>query len=129
MKTKGFTLIDTILAMCIASFCIMLMTTMVQTIAKIEIDDEAIQEKASIHQMRLIYALSKDFYLDGDMLAFTYQEKDFYYSFYEDKLLLNDGYQVFLNDLQEVYFSEKNSCYYLTYTKDMIEYEKVIIGC
>lgn len=129
VKLHAFTLLEAILAMMICTFCVILLGILIAMMVSIRWQPYLVSKESSIHQIRMLYALSKDQHLEGDMLAFHYLQRDFVFCFDEDKLILNDGYQVFFSSLQDVFFTSADACHYIHYRFQGEEYEKRIIGC
>lgn len=77
--------------------------------------------------MQLLYMLSSNHEIYGDMLYFQYGYDEMYFELMDDTLVLKDGYQVFLNDVKNARFYNKKGCTYIEYERDKT-YEK-IIGC
>ncbi len=128
MNRNGFTLIEVVLAMMVVSISVLLYTSIVQVMIRSKPALYISEDTTSIHQMRLIYALSKDISLDGDMLQFTYLTNEMYYDLQDDKLVLHEGYQVFFMDLEDAYFTKKGDCIYFRYERKNKVQER-IIGC
>lgn len=125
---KGFTMIETVFALMITSFGILLFSLIIQAAMKQTLLLHSGDDERSIHQMRMLFVLSKDYEIYGDMLYFHYQDKDMNFHFDKDKLILEDGYQVFFNDLQAASFTKEDHCYYFHYLRNN-EKRKRVIGC
>lgn len=125
---KGFTLIETILSLIVVSTCVVLLSMILQVALKRDYVLHSADDEKNIHQLRLLFVLSKDYEIYGDMLYFRYLDKDMNFYFKDRKLILEEGYQVFFNDLDAVDFKQKNGCYYIEYTRKK-EIRKRVIGC
>lgn len=123
----GFTMIEMLLSLWIVLCSVFLLASTLLILHKNDFKLYQEEDYAFINQMRLLFALSVDIHLEGDTLAFRYKENDMHYEYYENKLILQEGYQVFLNDIKEAYFEKKDSCYYLTYRRK--EKSTYLLGC
>lgn len=128
MNKKGFTLIEMLLALLICSVCTLLYSTFAYNMKGNDYPLYTSDDEIHIHQMRMLFALSKEIQLEGDMLAIHYLQKDLYFVFMDNKLVLQEGYQVFLMDVDDVYFKRRKGCYHLIYKRENKTYERVI-GC
>lgn len=124
---NGFTLIETILSLWITTLSLFLFTSSISILKSYKYDDFIIEDANFINQIQLIYALGENKTIENGMLHFYYNFNDLYFEFYHDKLILKEGYQIFLNHIKDVYFSQENGCVYLNYERN--EWHKEIIGC
>ncbi|NBK99682.1 MAG: type II secretion system protein [Erysipelotrichia bacterium] len=125
---KGYTLIETLISLLIVSICTLLLSSLLSIILKYEYVLHTGDDEKSIQQMRILYALSKEHEINGDMLYFTYRYQRMNYTFHNHKLILEDGYQLFLSDLDTAYFTNEKNCFYIHYKrKDKVR--KRVIGC
>ncbi|MDO4197738.1 MAG: hypothetical protein Q4D13_01950 [Erysipelotrichaceae bacterium] len=92
----------------------------------ISFDYNQINDDLSFCQLRRIMLIAYDQSLSHDSITFTYHNKEFRLSLVNSKLLLQPGTQIFLNDVESLYFIEINGCYVVRYTRKGKEYEKVI---
>lgn len=129
MNNKGFTFVEMIFSLCVTSLSILLLVSGLKILSKYNFQSYKSEDYAFIHQMRVLFALSMEPELEGDMLVFKYNNQDMYYENYNGKLILQEGYQVFLNDVEEVYFEKKGECIYLVYQREEENYQRKIIGC
>lgn len=123
---KGFTLVEAIFSLWITVISIMLLTSTLKLL-NIDYDSYSIEDSNFINQIQLIYALAEDITIDAGMLNYYYNFENMYFEVYNEKLVLKDGYQIFLNDIKDAYFKEEHNCVYLYYERK--EWNKTIIGC
>lgn len=126
--SKGFTMIEVIISLMITTICITLLSMMLKTIVSRDFLLYTADDESSIHQMRLLFVLSKDFEIHDDMLSFHYLDKDMQFNFSNNKLILEEGYQIFFMDLDSASFHKSNHCYYFRYCRNKKNKERVI-GC
>lgn len=125
---KGFTMIEVIISLMITSICVLLLSMMLKIVVNRDYSLYTADDESSIHQMRLLFVLSKDYQINDDMLYFRYLSKDMHFNFTNRKLILEDGYQVFFNHLDNAYFSVRNHCYYFNYQRGN-QIKDRVIGC
>lgn len=125
---KGYTLIEVVFSLMITSICILLLSSLLSIIVKRDFTLYNGDDEKNIHQMRLIFVLGKDYQIIDDMLYFRYLNKDMNYSLSNQKLILEDGYQVFFNDIDNASFQKEDDCYYFSYQRNKQSKERVI-GC
>lgn len=126
--SKGFTLIETLLSLLIVSFCSILFSLFLQIATKNDYNIYVGDDERSIHQMRLLFALSKNYEISNNMLYLRYLDKDMNFNFDGKRLILEDGYQVYFMELTSASFMKENDCYYFNYQRNKQTYRRVI-GC
>lgn len=125
---KGFTMIEVIFSLMITSICILLLSAILKIVVSRNYYLYTADDESSIHQMRLLFVLGKDYQLNDEMLYFRYLNKDMHFSFTNRKLILGDGYQVFFDDIDNAWFITKDHCYYFNYQRGNQRKDRVI-GC
>lgn len=128
INKSGFTLIEVIVSLFVISVSVILFSNVIAVLKRSDFHLYATKDNNSIHQMRFLYALSKEVNLDGDMLSFTTLDDEMYFELLDDRLVLQSGYQVFFMGLSDAYFYEKESCMYFAYERNQQWLERVI-GC
>lgn len=126
-KLKAFNLLEMIFALLLCSYAITIITTSLSLMKDREVLFKINEDKAFIRQMQLLYALAENIEINDHMLSFKYKNNSMYFIFENNKLILKEGYQVFLNEIENVYFKRKNKCVYLVYKRE--EWRNEIIGC
>lgn len=125
---KAFTMIEVIISLMITSICIVLLSMILKIVVSRDYSLYTADDESSIHQMRLLFVLSKDYQINDEMLYFRYLNKDMYFNFTNRKLILEDGYQVFFDKVDNAYFVLKDHCYYFHYQRGNQKKDRVI-GC
>lgn len=124
---KAFTLIEAIFAVWITMLSIQLLCTSFTLLNKNYSTLYKSEDLSFIYQMQLLFALSTEHKINGDMLYMKKGFDEIYFELYDRTLILKDGYQIFLNDVDEVYFEENDGCIYVCYKRD--KWNKEIVGC
>jgi len=94
--------------------------------AGIKFDYDEINDEIALCQLREILLISYDMHVSSNRLDFRYRNDDFRLSLVNEKLILQPGTQIFLNDIDDVSFKKSNGCIYVCYRKENHEYERVI---
>ena len=83
-------------------------------------------DEVSLCQLREMMLIAYDSTFSWNALQFRYKNKECILSQVGDKLLLQPGTQIFLADLDELHFQEKNGVIYVCYRRGKQEYERVL---
>ena len=97
-------------------------------VTEIGFDYNQINDEIAISQLREQMLISYDLKFSRNMLAFRYKNDDFRLSEVNGMLLLQPGTQIYLNDVEGLYFEKRNGCIYVVYERDGKEYEQVIVS-
>lgn len=124
----AFTLNEMLLSMWVVVFCAGFYATLLSSMNMKHFIDQSISDTSSIYQMRLIFALSKGFLVEKDALSLIYLGNEAEFVIVDDRIILQDGYQVFFSKIEEAYFQEEEYCVYLHYKRNQKEH-KAILGC
>ena len=89
-------------------------------------DYNEINDEIAIYQLREILLIAYDMDVSSDRLSFLYQNDDFRLSLVNRKLILQPGTQIYLNDIDSLYFYEKNGCICIHYERKNKTYDKVL---
>ena len=95
-------------------------------VGDIKFDYDLINDEIAMEQLRRILLISYDISVNEDGMSFIYHNKDFSLNCINNKLILQPGTQIFLNNIDSVNFVARDGCYVLIYRKGDKEYEKVI---
>lgn len=113
----GLIIITTMLPICALTF---------KYAGDINFDYNEINDEIALMQLRELMLISYDVYINNDSVDFIYKNKQFKLSNVNDKLILQPGTQIFLNDIDDLYFDERNSCIYVCYKRKNKNYERII---
>lgn len=88
---------------------------------------DEINDEISLLQLRRILLIAYDVQNNGSSLEFVYHNDDYYLSLNNNRLILQPGYQMFLDKVDDVSFIEKGNSIYIYYAKNNKEYKTPII--
>lgn len=113
----GFTMIEVLLALLGTSLCVLLCTQVAGVVANTTIGNDRVEDEIAVKQLQLILAQSEIQSVEADMLSFYYHEDIFRLVLYKDKLVKRKGYEVILQNIDELRFEQKNACVFLHYRR------------
>ena len=94
--------------------------------SKIPFDYSEINDEICLQQLRDQLLISYDMNISADKLSFIYKNKNFTLSLVNRKLLLQPGTQIYLNDVDNLYFETKDGCIYVCYEKGNKQFERIL---
>jgi len=94
-------------------------------VSKIDFNYNEINDELALCQLREYLLISYDIKVNHYSLDFIYKNKDFSLNLVNNKLLMQPGTQIILNDI-DVYFERKGEYIYVVYTKNNETYERII---
>jgi len=86
--------------------------------------DLNISFEIGIKQIQELILLGTDFIFEEDELRFYTMGKDVFLKIDGNRIVRTDGYIIYLDDVDDAYFSKKGSCFYLNY-----EDKQRFLGC
>lgn len=113
----GMIITVTMLPICITSF--------IYT-SNIKFDYNEINDELALSQLREELLIAYDMDVSSSNINFRYKNKNFKLSYVNGKLLLQPGTQIYLNNIDSLYFRKKNGCVYVCYRKGSKEYERIL---
>lgn len=113
----GLIITITMLPVCVKAF---------EYASNIKFDYNEINDEIALMQLRETLLITYDMQYSEKLLAFRYKNKDFTLKLVNNKLLLQPGTQIYLNDIDDLSFINKNNCIYVIYERDNKEYERVL---
>lgn len=129
MKRHGFTLIETIFALLVISFAILLFSLYLKFMRQVNIPMYIGEDEVAIRQLRLHYALSSDVYIDDTRLQLQYYGEWIDFHVLQDRLVQSPGYQVYFQDIEWLVFIEEEGCIYVEFKHRKNTQQKAILGC
>ena len=114
----GLLIIITILPLCIS--CL-------QYVSKIDFVYEDINDEIALRQLRENLLIAYNVTNNYHQLDFIYQNKDFRLSCVNRKLIMQPGTQIYLNDIDDLYFENRGSIIYVCYRRKNKQYERPIV--
>ena len=94
--------------------------------SNIPFDYTEINDELAMSQLREQMLIAYDVSVSSEEINFVYKNKNFRLSLVNNKLLLQPGTQIYLDNIDYLYFEEKNGCIYTVYGRDNKEYERII---
>lgn len=94
--------------------------------SRIPFDYDEINDEIALEQLREQLLISYDMNISSDQLNFVYKNKNFTLSLVNGKLLLQPGTQMYLNDVENLYFDSRDGCIYVCYEKGNKQFERVL---
>lgn len=113
----GLIITITMLPICITAF---------NYASNLEFDYNEINDEIALMQLRENLLITYDMDVDDKQLTFRYKNKIFTLGLVNNKLLLQPGTQIYLNDIDDLYFETKNDCIYVVYERNNNRYERVL---
>lgn len=108
---KGFTLLETLLALYIISITMLLLTSSLGILKQMNKDHRYSDDAIAIHQIRILLATSKNIQILENELSFDLQSDTFYLQFDRNRLIKRKGYEIYLEDVEELHFYEEGECF------------------
>ncbi len=124
--STAFTMIEFLFALLILLFCFSLLSNTLHTFTYT--GDTTHQDKYALYQMQLLLALSKEVEIIENELHFVYQNEPRYFIYQDEKLILKEGYQLFIQNIDSLIFQNEEGCIYVQYEKQTKKY-KCIVSC
>lgn len=127
MSNKGFSYTRTIIALLVITSILPIVYSCFDYVARFKFNYSEVTDELTLIDLRRVLLLSYDLEIHEHELSFIYHNDNYVLRYVNDKLILQPGTQIYLNDIREVNFFIKNDCLYMHYvTNDEKEYEKVI---
>lgn len=122
-NTRGFISTRAILALLVLMSVMPLSSLMILNIAKLKFNHDDISDEIALLQLRRIMLISYDLQNYGDHLQFLYHGKEYSLDLINNRLVLSPGYQMFLNDVDDLSFKERDNVILIEYFKKGVAYE------
>ena len=94
--------------------------------SSLKFDYNEINDEIALMQLRELMLITYDLDITDRQLSFRYKNKTFTLSLVNNKLILQPGTQIYLNDIDDLYFDTKNNCIYVIYERNNNIYERVL---
>ena len=95
--------------------------------SNLDIDYGLLTDEIAINELRELLLITYDLKINEHHLNFIYQDKDFSLSLVNNKLLLQPGTVIYLNDIDNLYFYIKDNSIYMKYLRKGKEYERSLL--
>ena len=98
----------------------------INNIANISFEYNEINDEIALMQLREYLLISYDIKVNNNSLDFIYKNSDFHLNLVNNKLIMQPGTQIILNDIDDVYFDIKGDSIYVNYYKKNKKYYRPI---
>ena len=115
---RGFIELRSVVAIMVILSILPIIVSVLTIISNYKIDYDFVNDEISLFQLRRIMLISYDVNNNYDSLNFIYHGKDFELSTVNNRLVLQPGYQVFLNNIDYANFSYDDGLLNLTYGRN-----------
>lgn len=123
---RGFIELRSVVAIMVILSILPIIVSVMSIISSYKINYDSVNDEISLYQLRRIMLIAYDIENNGDELDFIYHGKEFRLSNVNNRLILQPGYQIFLNNIDYVNFSYDNGLLKLTYGRNGEEKETYI---
>lgn len=114
---KGFTLIETLLALSVLLLSLSLLVPMLSIWLHIQQNSYESEDRIALQQLRILLAQSEEVKIQGNQLTFFYQNKHQLLHYDCHRLVRSSGYEIFLQDLDAALFRQEGKRIYLLWTR------------
>ena len=114
-NNRGFIYTRTMIAILIVLTILPILISAYSLIAKYNIDYNLLSNEISIMDLRRVLLLAYDIKINSHEMHFIYHNENYVLRLSNNKLVLQPGTQIYLNDIKEINFNTKNGSIYLTY--------------
>lgn len=125
-NSRGFILLRTILAILVITTILPISVRCIFYVARLNLDYSDVNDELALMQLRRTLMISYDLENYGDLLRFIKGDNTFELKKINGRLVLEPGYQMFLDGIDDLYFIESNNCLIMVYEKNGNEYETPI---
>ena len=94
--------------------------------SKIPFEYNEISDELALAELREILLIAYDMDVSYGSLDFIYQNKEFTLSMVNEKMLLQPGTQIYLNDIDDLHLENRSNTIYVIYERKNRKYERVI---
>ncbi len=127
-KVHGFTMIEMLLTLGCIGLCVVLLTSMLHLISRMNHEHFVSEDALAIRQIQMILAQASDIAIDGCTLWFTYHGERFSIEQYDKQLVKRKGFEVLMQGLDEIAFYRTGACVGMEYRRDQ-QVKKAVLAC
>lgn len=124
---RGFTSLRTIVALLITMSILPIAVDVISYASNLKYEYDLVNDEISLFQLRRILLIAYDVNNNGYSLDFIYHNDDYSLSLINNRLVLQPGYQMFLDNVDYLEFIEEGNAIYIEYEKNNKEYKTPII--
>ena len=124
---RGFIELRTIIALIVTICLLPIVVNIISACSNLKFEYDYINDEISLYQLRRILLISYDLKNNGSSLEFIYHNNDYSLNIINNRLVLQPGYQMFLDNVDYLEFKEEGNAIYIEYEKNNKEYKTPII--
>lgn len=124
---RGFIGVRTLLALLITIAILPLAVYTMVFAANIKFDFDKVNDELALYQLRRIMLISYDVENYGNSLEFLYHNDQYSLALINRRLVLQPGYQMFLDDIDYLDFVEEGNAILIRYGKNNQEFKAPIV--
>lgn len=124
---RGFIELRTIIALIVTICLLPIVVNIISACSNLKFEYDYINDEISLYQLRRILLISYDLKNNGSSLEFIYHNNDYSLNIINNRLVLQPGYQMFLDNVDYLEFVQEGNTIYVEYTKNNEEYKSPII--
>lgn len=125
-RSEGFILKDYLISLIIVMMLFPIVINGVNLILDLDYYDEFIQDEMAILKLRDKMISVKIIEVNTDNVIFETKDKNWKLNYDGNRLYLGPGYQLYLDDIEDLNFYIKDSLLYVSYYKNNQNYEKYL---
>lgn len=121
-KKNGFTLIESLLGLMVSlivSFLVMMLISTCQHLISL---DTYQQDQFAILQIRQLVSLASEQEVKDGVLYLIINHEEYEMGMDENRLVRREGYEIYLENVDDVYFEQEEDSIYLLYHKEKKSY-------
>lgn len=123
LKENGFTMIDALLALLITSIVTLLSCVLIQACFRFSQMDLDTQNQFAILQLRQVLSIASSLQIQENQLECIMNHEKVYFYLDRKRLVKSPGYEIFLEDIEDARFFEKEEHFYVWFQKKNQSYE------
>ena len=123
---KAYTLIEVSLSLMILNLVVLLWVYLFNALSHFEANIDQRENRIGLIQLRRMLALGKEINIEFDELCMNFRDEETCFYEVNHRLIQTPGTQIYLINVENVMFEEKDEVYILSYTLNDLEFESVI---
>ena len=126
MSCKGYILKDFLLGIIVFMMLFPVVVKSAEIVSGLNFVDAQLGDELSILQLRRKMIISENIVINGNSISFIIGDTEFTLKLEEHRLYLTPGYQLFLNDIDGLWFKNIDGMIFIEYEKNNKRYERYI---
>lgn len=126
-KNDGFTLVETLLGLLALSICSLLLIPLLQVILHLPKQFQYNEDIQGIVRLRYMFAQSTPLESTSSSIKFRYHAKEWELLFHHENIVKEPGYEIFLMNIDDAKFYQKDTCLYMQYQKGGNTYDALLV--